>query len=150
MEKRTVGFWSVKDSVILAPTDIHEWVRDNKLNKKTGKYEIVPVPFGTWWNTHKPDYEIYGVASDRAQWNQKVIYTEERMCINMMYDRPPVLIERPSKYGNGEDANMILDALLERTITDKDENHSKSKTKRFRVRCWFAFVITARLQTVSL
>ena len=52
--KRTVGFWSIKDSATLTPEDVHEWVRDVKYDKKTNKRMIVPIPFGTWWKNHKP------------------------------------------------------------------------------------------------
>jgi hypothetical protein len=52
------------------------WVRDVKYDKKTNKRMIVPVPFGTWWKNHKPDYELFGVASDRAMWHKKIIENE--------------------------------------------------------------------------
>jgi len=125
--KRTVGFWSIKDSATLTADDVHEWVRDTKVNKKTGKPELVPVPFGTWWRNHRPDYEIYGVAADRAQWNKKLIYNEDRMCVNTVYDKPPVLIDMPTNYGDGTDAAIVLDAVLERTIHDGDSKNAERK-----------------------
>lgn len=133
--KRTVGFWSIKDSVTLSPMDVHEWVRDRQLDKKTGKHIIVPVPFSTYWNNHRPDYEIFGVASDRAQWNKKVIATEDRRCVNTMYDKPPVIIEKPAKYGDGTDAMFVLNAILERTIMDADPENAQLKRDRFVLDC---------------
>jgi len=133
--KRTVGFWSIKDSATLSPIDVHEWVRDRQKDKKTGGYIIVPIPFSTYWNNHRPDYEIFGVAADRAQWNKKVITTEDRKYVNTMYDRPPVIIEKPAKYGDGADAMFVLDAILERTITDPDPDNAQLKRDRFVLDC---------------
>jgi len=118
--KRGVGFWSIKDAATLAKEDVHEWVRERRQNKKTMQYEVVPVPFATWWRTHKPDYVLYGVAGDRAQWNKRIIMCGKRPSVNMMYDNPPVLTEQPKKYGDGVDALAILNEVLSRTITDAD------------------------------
>lgn len=117
--KRTVGFWSVKDAATLSPPDVHEWVRNSQTNKKTGEREIVPTPFGTWWATHRPDYELYGVATDRALWQSKVIDVQGRKSVNTAYGRPPVMAEAPVRF-NGDDADLILTELLNRTITDPD------------------------------
>ena len=129
--KRTVGFWSIRDSATLAPDDVHEWVRDRKLNKKTEKYEIVPVPFGTWWKTHRPDYDLYGIASDRARWNEKTLNVNGRCCVNTAYGKPPVLTSAPECYGDGVDAETILDAVLSRTITDSDPANAETKRRKF-------------------
>jgi len=129
--KRTVGFWSVKDSATLTPDDVHEWVRDSKIDKKTGKREIVPVPFGSWWSLHRPDYDIYGVASDRSKWQQKVVEAGGRKCVNMAYGMPPVLSDAPKGYGDGEDAASLLNAILERVITDPDPSNALRKQHNF-------------------
>lgn len=125
--KRTVGFWSIKDSATLTPEDVHEWVRDVKTDKKTGAPTIVPVPFSTWWKNHKPDYEIYGVAANRAEWNKKVIKGEDRICVNTMYEKPPVCTVKPSVYGDGKDAMFVLDEVLKRAIHDPDNDLAQLK-----------------------
>ncbi|OQA09454.1 MAG: hypothetical protein BWY66_00553 [bacterium ADurb.Bin374] len=129
--KRTVGFWSVKDSATLAPDDVHEWVRDRKFDKKTGKTEIVPVPFGNWWRSHRPDYDLYGVASDRALWNSKIIDAAGRKCVNASYGRPPVISETPKGYGDGSEAETVLDEVLNRTIWDADPENALLKRQKF-------------------
>ena len=129
--KRTVGFWSVKDSATLSTTDVHEWVRGTRTDKKTGKTENVPVPFGNWWATHRPDYDLYGVASDRAAWNDKVIDVLGRKSVNSAYGRPPVLLDAPKSYDDGSEARAVLDALLERVITDIDPENALRKRQAF-------------------
>lgn len=129
--KRTVGFWSVKDTSTLAIADVHEWVRDRRIDKKTGKTEVVPVPFGSFWTQHKPDYDLYGVASDRAMWADKVIDVDGRMSVNTAYGRPPVISEAPALFGDGTAANEILDAVLTRTITDTDPENALRKRQAF-------------------
>lgn len=129
--KRTVGFWSVKDAATLAPADVHEWVRGTRTDKKTGKTEAMPVPFGTWWSTHRPDYDLYGVASDRAMWADKIIDVMGRKSVNCAYGRPPVIAEKPTKYGSGVDAEAILDEVLARTITDGDPENALRKQQAF-------------------
>lgn len=129
--KRTVGFWSIKDSATLTPDDVHEWVRDRQIDKQTKKPVVVPVPFGTWWRSHRPDYELYRVASDSAEWCHKVIEVDSRKAVNTLYGKPPVRLSIPKKYGDGKDALTLLNALLERTITDKDEERAKAKRVGF-------------------
>jgi len=129
--KRTVGFWSVKDSATLAPDDVHEWVRDRKFNRKTEKPELVPVPFGNWWRSHRPDYDLYGIAADRARWNEKVLDVNGRLCVNTAYGKQPVLTSAPACFGDGKDAETILDAILKRTITDPDSDDALMKRRKF-------------------
>lgn len=129
--KRTVGFWSVKDYSTLAIADVHEWVRDRRVDKKTGKTEIVPVPFGSFWTQHKPDYDLYGVASDRAMWGDKLIDVDGRKSVNTAYGRPPVISAAPALFGDGAAANEILDAVLTRTITDEDPENALRKRQAF-------------------
>lgn len=130
--KRTVGFWSIKDSATLTPEDVHEWVRDVKHDKKTNKRMIVPVPFGTWWKNHKPDYELFGVASDRAMWHKKTIENEmSRKCVNTLYGKPPVATAPPKGYGDGKAAHMLLGLILKRVIHDADEDTAQRKRNGF-------------------
>ena len=130
--KRTVGFWSIKDRATLTPDDVHEWVRDTKIDKKTGKSVATVVSFGNWWKQHQPDYELYGVASDRSAWREKLIVAEGgRKCVNALYGCPPVLMDEPEWYGDGKDANQILDAILERTITDEIPTNAERKRRAF-------------------
>lgn len=130
--KRTVGFWSIKDSAILTPEDVHEWVRDAKQDKKTNKRVIVPVPFGTWWKNHKPDYELFGVASDRAMWHKKTIENEmSRKCVNTLYGKPPVATAPPKGYGDGNAARDLLSLLLKRVIHEESEETAQRKRNGF-------------------
>lgn len=129
--KRIVAFWSIKDKATLSPADVHEWVRDRKVNKKTEKSEVVAVPFGSWWTAHRPDYDLYGVAADRAMWQSKVIDADGRKCVNTVYGMPPVLAEKPARYGDGAAASALLDELLNRTITDPDPENALRKRQNF-------------------
>ena len=128
--KRTVGFWSIKDRAVLTPDDVHEWVRDRKTDSKTGKTMVVPVPFGHYWRKNKPDYTLYGVAYDRAQWHKKVVEADGdggRVSVNTLYGRPPVATTPPEKYGDGEVAKELLHTILARVISDTDEEDAQKK-----------------------
>ena len=130
--KRTVGFWSVKDAATLSPDDVHEWVRDTKLDEKTKQMVVVPVSFSSFWKKRKPDYELFGVVCDRSMWSSKVVTAEDgRRCVNTAYGRPPVRMAPPVKYGDGKDAGMVLDAILRGTITDDDEHNAMRKRVGF-------------------
>ena len=128
--KRSVGFWSVKDAATLTPEDVHEWVRDTKPNPKTGKPGAVAVGFGAWWKNHRPDYELYGVAGDRAEWRSKTVEVDGRKCVNTSYGKPPVLDRVPHGY-DCDAAATVLDAVLERVITDPDPGNAARKRDRF-------------------
>ena len=129
--KRSVGFWSIKDMTTLMPDDVHEWVRDRQVNQKTGNYDLIAIPFGNWWRNHRPDYEIYGIASDRSAWKSKIIDAEGHKCVNSSYGKPPVLKDMPAKYGDGAAACEVLEAVLAGTITDPDPNNAKTKRSKF-------------------
>lgn len=128
---RSVGFWSVKDNSILNPVDVHEWVRDWEVNKKTGRRTQIAVPFSEWWNKHRPDYTLFGVALDRANWQKKIVDCGERECVNLGYGKPPVRLTVPKKYGDGKTANAILDFILSMVIDDPNQANAKMKRDKF-------------------
>lgn len=128
--KRSVSFWSIRDSAVLSPADVHEWVRDVVVDKKTGARKVVPTPFGNYWVKHKPDYDLYAVAADRSQWNKKIITIDGRPAVNTAYGKPPVLTTAPEGYDHGK-ATAILKAILERTICDDSEDVAIQKRKAF-------------------
>ena len=128
--KRSVGFWSIKDAATLTPEDVHEWVRETRPHPKTGKQETIPIPFGTWWKNHRPDYELYGVASDRAEWRNKTIVVDGRKYVNTVYGMPPVLDTAPGGYC-AEVAQFALTAVLDRVITDEVDANAKRKRDAF-------------------
>ena len=123
--KRTVGFWSFKDNATLAPEDVHEWVRGTKVDKETKKTVPALVSFAQWWKNMRPDYELFGVASDRAEWKNKIIDTGDRRCVNTMYGHSPVLERAPDGY-DPQEASDALDVILTRMIAGgKDEERKR-------------------------
>ncbi len=128
--RRTVSFWSIKDSAVVSAEDVHEWVRDIQVDKKTGERKVVPVTFGAYWRKHRPDYDIYLVAADRSQWGSKLINIEGRKAVNTAHGNPPVKVSKPKSY-DAKVANRILDDILARTITDDDADNAIAKQKAF-------------------
>lgn len=128
--KRTVSFWSIRDSAVLSPADVHEWVRDTTVDKKTGARKVVPTPFGNYWTKHRPDYDLYAVAADRSQWNKEIITIDGRLAVNTAFGKPPVINEAPKGYDHAK-AITVLKSILERTICDSDEVVAAQKRKAF-------------------
>ena len=127
---RAVAFWSVKDSAILPPANVHEWVRGFKIDKKTGQRVAAAVPFGTHWTTKKPDYTLYGVAADRAEWRKRLITDENgRQCVNILFGTPPVRDKAPARYCDA--ATGLLDLILTKSIHDGDAANAERKRRSF-------------------
>lgn len=129
--RASVRFWCVNTNRIITSQDVHEWVRDTAIDKKTGKLLKIVVPFHSYWCKHIPDYDIYGVCFDRAKWREPTVSTDTgTVCVNTAFNRTPVRETAPDGYVKSE-AEAALDLILESVITDPDPVNATMKRDKF-------------------